>query len=227
MSLSLTNNEDLYDHVVKIVLIGDSSVGKTNILSRYNKNEFISDSNPTLGVAFATKLLISNNKRIRLQIWDTAGQEKYKSITNSYYINAKGALIVYDITKKSSYINLERWVNDIRELAGKDVNLIIVGNKSDLSESREVEFEEAVKKAKLLKADYIETSAKDNININQTFEELVNSVYNNYLINIENQLPDYNSDEAERDNYFALKKIKDKKNKKNEEKENSNSGCSC
>jgi small GTP-binding protein len=177
----MTSNDDLYDFVAKVVLIGDSSVGKTNILSRFIKNEFNNEVKPTLGVEFGTKIIVSNGKRIRIQIWDTAGQEKYQSITNSYYINSKGVLAVYDITRQSSFNNIDKWIKDVREVAGKDINIMIVGNKTDISEKREVSIEEATSKARRLDTKYIETSALNNNNIKESFQELVDMIYNNYL----------------------------------------------
>lgn len=220
MSLSLSNNEDIYDYVIKIVIIGDSSVGKTNILSRYHKDEFNIETRPTLGVAFATKLIINNNKKIRMQIWDTAGQEKYKSITNSYYINAKGAIVVYDLCKRETFLNLDKWVNDVRSLAGNDVSIIIAGNKCDKLTEREVSYDEGFKKSIKLKTQYIETSALENFNISNTFEDVVNAVYNNYIIHLEDDINDYDSENGDKSKSIIIDKI----NTNNKTVDNN---CSC
>lgn len=177
----MSGNDELYDYVAKVVLIGDSSVGKTNILSRFTKNEFNNEVKPTLGVEFGTKIVITSGKKIRIQIWDTAGQEKYQSITNSYYINSKGVLAVFDITREKSFSNIDKWVKDVKEVAGKNINIIIVGNKSDLADKREVSIDDCKQKAKKLGCQYIETSAVNNSNIKEAFQELVDMIYQNYL----------------------------------------------
>lgn len=173
--------EDYYDFVSKVVLVGDSGVGKTNILSRYIKDEFMSESKATLGVEFATKILVSNQKRIRIQIWDTAGQERYRAITNSYYVNAKGAIVVFDITKHSSFESVDKWVNELREISGDSINIILVGNKLDRNLSREVPIKEAEEKASKLRVEYIETTALNNVNIGTLFQRIVDMIYENYF----------------------------------------------
>ncbi len=141
--------EEDYDMIFKVVLIGDSGVGKTNILSRYMKNEFNFDTKATVGVEFATKKFDIKNRKIKAQIWDTAGQERYKSITSSYYKGAKGAFVVYDITRKASFDTVDKWIVDLRNNIGQDVTIILVGNKCDLVEQRSVTFEEGQAKADL------------------------------------------------------------------------------
>lgn len=115
-------------------------------------------------------------KKLRIQIWDTAGQERYKSITNSYYINAKGALAVFDITKYSSFQKIDKWVTELKHITGKDITIMLVGNKGDLKNIRAVTREEVEEKAKFLgDLDYIETSALNNTHINEVFQTLSNS----------------------------------------------------
>jgi Ras-related protein Rab-11A len=166
-----------HDHVIKVVFIGDSGVGKTNILSRYCRDEFMLNSQSTIGVEFASKTIsLDNGKIIKTQIWDTAGQERYKSVTNTYYYRSQGALVVFDITKPSSFKSVDRWVSQLREFAGNDVVIVIVGNKSDLRSLRAITKEEALEKASALgDLDYIETSALSNCFINDTFNILVKS----------------------------------------------------
>lgn len=166
-----------HDHVIKVVFIGDSGVGKTNILSRYCRDEFMLNSQSTIGVEFASKTIsLDNGKIIKTQIWDTAGQERYKSVTNTYYYRSQGALVVFDITKPSSFKSVDRWVSQLREFAGNDVVIVIVGNKSDLKSLRAITKEEALEKASALgDLDYIETSALSNCHINDTFNILVKS----------------------------------------------------
>ena len=170
--------EEDHDYVCKIVLIGESAVGKTNILSRLSRDEFRPDSTATLGVEFGTKIIVIDAKKIRIQIWDTAGQERYKAITNSYYKNAKGALVVFDITKRCSYNMINKWVQEFREVAGDETFIILVGNKIDLSNERAVISSEGDEKAEKLKLmEYIETSALLNKNISEAFYNLTASIF--------------------------------------------------
>lgn len=177
MNFSENEKIDDFDHVVKVVFIGDSGVGKSNILSRYCRDEYMLNSQSTVGVEFASKIVETDtNKKVKVQIWDTAGQERFKSVTNTYYYRSQGALVVFDITKHSSFENVNRWVNQLREYAGDDVVIVLVGNKSDLKSLRAVTKEDALEKASLLgNLDYVETSALNNSHINETFSLLVNS----------------------------------------------------
>jgi len=121
-----------FDYVIKIVLIGESSVGKTNILSRYIKGEYNEDTKTTLGVEFATKVVNILDSKLKLQIWDTAGQERYKAVTSSFYKSSVGALVVFDITKLSSFEKVDTWIKELKEVAGNEVVILLVGNKVDL-----------------------------------------------------------------------------------------------
>ena len=132
-----------FDMIFKLVLIGDSSVGKTNILSKYLNDEFDQNSKPTIGVEFATKNFEIENNIVKTQIWDTAGQERYRAITSSYYKGAKGCLLVYDITRKESFENIDKWISDLKSAGNENMSIILVGNKSDLENERKVTKEEA------------------------------------------------------------------------------------
>ena len=125
-------DDDNYDLIFKIVLIGDSGVGKTNILSRYISNEFSLNTQATVGVEFGSKIIKKGEKLIKLQIWDTAGQERYKSITSAYYKGAKGAFVVYDITKMKTFKNLDKWITELKANGNEDIYIILIGNKLDL-----------------------------------------------------------------------------------------------
>ncbi len=133
--------------IFKVVLIGDSGVGKTNIMSRYIKDEFSIETKTTVGVEFGAKKLEINGNNIKAQIWDTAGQERYKSITNAYYKGAKGALIVFDITRPSSFESVDKWITELKSKCDVDVSIIMIGNKCDLENERAVSKEESLRKA--------------------------------------------------------------------------------
>ena len=130
--------ESNYDYLFKVVLIGDSGTGKSNLLSRFTRNEFSLDSRSTIGVEFATRSINLDGKTIKAQIWDTAGQERYRAITSAYYRGAVGALLVYDIAKHSTYINVSRWLKELRDHADSNIVVMLVGNKSDLKHLRAV-----------------------------------------------------------------------------------------
>jgi Ras-related protein Rab-11A len=126
-----------------VVLIGDSGVGKSNLLSRFTRNEFNLDSKSTIGVEFATRSIQVDTKTIKAQIWDTAGQERYRAITSAYYRGAVGALLVYDISKHQTYDNVTRWLKELRDHADSNIVIMLVGNKSDLRHLRAVPTDEA------------------------------------------------------------------------------------
>ena len=171
--------EEEYSLIFKMILIGDSGVGKTNILSRYVNNTFLETTKSTVGVELGTKVEEINNKKIKVQIWDTAGQERYKSITKTYYKGAKGAFIVYDITKKDSFKNIDKWIQDLKEFGDADAVILLVGNKCDLEDKREVSTEEVKKKAEVYKMAYCETSALNAQNIDCAFQTLIKLVSDN------------------------------------------------
>ena len=166
-----------YDLLFKLILIGDSAVGKSNILLKYLKNEFDKNSRATVGVEFGTKNILINGKKVKIQIWDTAGQERYRSITSAYYKGAKGAFIVYDITNKSTFDNIDKWISDLKLNGDQNICIVILGNKSDLNESRQVSTNDGMKKAEMFKTAFMETSALNGENIGEAFEELIEEIY--------------------------------------------------
>ena len=170
------DEDDNYDLIFKIVLIGDSGVGKTNILSRYLTNEFSLTTQATVGVEFGSKIIKKGEKLIKLQIWDTAGQERYKSITSAYYKGSKGAFVVYDISRKNTFDNVDKWINELKNNGSEDVFIMLVGNKSDLKDQREITEEEVKKKAELYNVAFCETSALEGKNIGYAFENLINEI---------------------------------------------------
>ena len=173
----MVNLEEEFDIVLKLVLIGDTGVGKSNLLSRYTKGEFNGESKTTIGVDFATRILNIDKKRLKAQIWDTAGQERYRAMTNAYYRGAAGALIVFDISNLHSFNSTERWLQEIREHGNPGVPIVLVGNKLDLKSLREVPFETAENFASENKLSYIETSALQNSNVDAAFQCLINGIY--------------------------------------------------
>lgn len=166
-----------YDFLFKIVIIGDSGAGKSNLLLRYTKNEFNLESKATIGVEFATKAIIVDNKTIKAQIWDTAGQERFQALTSAYFRGATGALLVYDITKTSSYEHLEKWIKKLKEFADPNITTLMVGNKCDLSELRAVKKEDAAEYAQKNNMAFLETSALDSTNVDLAFQKLITAIY--------------------------------------------------
>ena len=139
-----------YDMIFKIVLIGDASVGKTNILSKYLNDEFDPNSKATVGVEFATKNFTIEENVVKAQIWDTAGQERYRSITSAYYKGAKGCLLVYDITRKASFETIDRWISELKSTSENNLTIILIGNKCDLENERQVTKIEGEEKSKFI-----------------------------------------------------------------------------
>ena len=180
--------KDTYDFLFKMILIGDSSVGKSNILLKYLKNEFDQSSKATVGVEFGTKTVEMNDKKIKIQIWDTAGQERYRSITSAYYKGAKGAFIVYDITRRNTFDNIDKWISDLKTNGDNNISIMLIGNKSDLSDKREVETNEGIKKSEETKIAFMETSALSGENIIKAFNELIEQIYQNNCLNVEEDI---------------------------------------
>ncbi|CEM14028.1 unnamed protein product [Vitrella brassicaformis CCMP3155] len=170
--------DDDYDYLFKIVLIGDSGVGKSNLLSRFTRDEFNLESKSTIGVEFATKSVPVNGKTIKAQIWDTAGQERYRAITSAYYRGAVGALLVYDISKRQSFENIDRWLKELRDHADPNIVILLVGNKADLKHLRAVTQDEAASFAEQQGLACIETSALDSMNVETAFHRILSEIYN-------------------------------------------------
>ena len=174
---TIADLDDTYDVIYKILLVGDSGGGKTNIMLRYLNKEFNINTKATVGVEFGSKNIIIDKKVIKGQIWDTAGQERYRAITSSYYKGAHGAFVVYDITLKESFEAVDRWINDLRNNTDERLEIILIGNKSDLEEKRQVTKEEGEEKAKEKEVAFMETSALNCNNIEKAFNEILNKVY--------------------------------------------------
>ncbi|KAJ8765239.1 hypothetical protein K2173_011919 [Erythroxylum novogranatense] len=166
-----------YDYLFKLVLIGDSGVGKSNLLSRFARNEFSLESKSTIGVEFATRSIHVQDKVIKAQIWDTAGQERYRAITSAYYRGAVGALLVYDVTRHVTFENVERWLKELRDHTDANVVIMLVGNKADLRHLRAVSTEDAMAFAEKEKTFFMETSALEALNVENAFTEVLTQIY--------------------------------------------------
>ncbi|XP_039966447.1 ras-related protein Rab-43 [Bactrocera neohumeralis] len=178
-------NEENFDFLFKVVLIGDCGTGKTCIVERFKTGNFIERHGNTIGVDFSMKTVNIEGKQVKLQIWDTAGQERFRTITQSYYRSANGVIIVYDITKRSSFSNLQKWIEEVRRYTASNVLLILIGNKCDLDEEREVDFEEAKQMCQYIPEILfvMETSAKQNTNVEDAFVCLATELKRRHDIN--------------------------------------------
>jgi len=165
-----------YDLLFKLLLIGDSGVGKTCILFRFSDDAFNTTFISTIGIDFKIKTIELKGKKIKLQIWDTAGQERFHTITTSYYRGAMGIMLVYDITNQKSFENIAKWLRNIDEHANEDVEKMILGNKCDMDESRQISFDKGQQIAREHGIKFMETSAKNNINIERAFHELAEAI---------------------------------------------------
>ncbi|KAJ4972878.1 hypothetical protein NE237_006052 [Protea cynaroides] len=177
MGMSESFQDNLFDYIFKTILIGDSGVGKSNLLSRFVWDKFRHDSKPTIGVEFAYSNTQIDEKLIKTQIWDTAGQERFRAFTSSYYRGALGALLVYDITQRPTFNNLAKWLMEIRDYGDSDMVIALVGNKIDLGHSREVSREEGQSFAEKEGLCFMETSALENLNVGEAFLELITQIY--------------------------------------------------
>uniref|UniRef100_A0A7N0ZZY3 Ras-related protein RABA5a n=1 Tax=Kalanchoe fedtschenkoi TaxID=63787 RepID=A0A7N0ZZY3_KALFE len=173
-----SEDEQTEDYLFKVVLIGDSAVGKSNLLSRFARNEFYPSSKSTIGVEFQTQKMEINGKEIKAQIWDTAGQERFKAITSAYYRGAVGALVVYDITRQQTFENVSKWLDELHTHSDMNVVTILVGNKSDLKDAREVSTADGKALAEAQGMFFIETSALDSSNVVEAFQTVVREIYN-------------------------------------------------
>ena len=169
-------SDDQDPQILKIVIIGESSVGKTSIISQFVDKIFQEEIQSTVGGSFNSKTILCEDldKKVKLEIWDTAGQERYRSVTKMFYKDADIAVLVYDITNKDSYDELKNyWVEQVKDSTRKGTNLVIVANKSDLIEKEQVDEDEARNYAKSINASFFVVSAKDSISVGELFKEIV------------------------------------------------------
>jgi len=165
-----------YDYLFKLLLIGDSGVGKTCVLFRFSEDAFNSTFISTIGIDFKIRTIELDGKKIKLQIWDTAGQERFRTITTAYYRGAMGIMLVYDITNDKSFDNIKNWIRNIEEHASADVEKMILGNKCDMNDKRQVSKDRGEQLAIEYGIKFMETSAKASINVEEAFFTLARDI---------------------------------------------------
>eukprot|EP00828_Plagiopyla_frontata_P014598 TRINITY_DN1909_c0_g4_i1.p1 TRINITY_DN1909_c0_g4~~TRINITY_DN1909_c0_g4_i1.p1 ORF type:complete len:213 (+),score=41.00 TRINITY_DN1909_c0_g4_i1:106-744(+) len=210
-----TKREPTYDYLVKLLIIGDSGVGKTNILLRICDNKYVESHLTTIGIDFKIKTIEVDKKKIKMQIWDTAGQDRFKTITQTYYKGAMGIILTYSINDRNSFSHIENWMEQIRSNANENVCLMLVANKVDLP-NRVVEVSEGEQLASNYNIPFMETSAKNNINITELFEAMARQIKNNIL-------------DSEETSVFMREVTPNRiiLNKDKEQQQGEASGCSC
>ncbi|KAJ2782939.1 GTPase Ryh1 [Coemansia interrupta] len=160
----------------KLVFLGEQSVGKTSIITRFMYDTFDTTYQATIGIDFLSKTMYLEDRTVRLQLWDTAGQERFRSLIPSYIRDSSVALVIYDITNRESFSQTSKWIDDVRAERGNDVIIVLVGNKTDLSDSRQVSTEEGEKKARDLNVMFMETSAKAGHNVKALFKKIAQAL---------------------------------------------------
>lgn len=172
-----------FDYSLKVVAVGESGVGKTCLLIRFVRDQFDDNTQSTLGVEFMSKIIQTEKNRIQLQLWDTAGQELFRSVTRGYYRGSAGALILFDLSNRDSFENVEKWLQDVRDVAREDVVIVLIGNKSDLANKRQVSKEEAEEFAKKCNMAYFEVSARTGENVQEAISACVELIEKNLNTN--------------------------------------------
>ncbi|KAG9289042.1 hypothetical protein G9A89_015591 [Geosiphon pyriformis] len=178
----------------KLVFLGEQSVGKTSLITRFMYDTFDNTYQATIGIDFLSKTMYLEDRTVRLQLWDTAGQERFRSLIPSYIRDSSVAVVVYDITNRNSFMNTAKWIDDVRAERGNDVIIVLVGNKTDLNDKRQVTTEEGEKKAKEYNVMFIETSAKAGHNVKNLFRKIAQALpgMENTMNEPQNQLIDVN-----------------------------------
>ena len=216
----MSENEIDYKLLFKIIIVGESSVGKSNIIIRYTSGEFKNDISNTLGIELYNKYINIKDKYAKLQIFDTAGQERYHSIVSNYFKGSHGCFIVYDITSEQSFEKIEFWYNYVKQNANNNVSLILVGNKCDLDEQRVITKEMGKEKAKNMNCPFFETSALSDENINEIFQEMMENIYDKIGVQMEEEC-----DTNDRKSSIVANNIVNISPEKNEKNESEKKGC--
>ncbi|KAJ8465761.1 hypothetical protein OPV22_028313 [Ensete ventricosum] len=213
----MEEGEDGEQYLFKIVIIGDSAVGKSNLLSRYARNEFNLHSKATIGVEFQTQSVVIDGKEVKAQIWDTAGQERFRAVTSAYYRGAVGALVVYDISRRTTFDSVPRWLQELETHSDTTVAKMLVGNKCDLDNIRNISVEEGKSLAEAEGLFFVETSALDSTNVKKAFEIVIREIYNNVSRKV------LNSDSHKSE--LSLNRVSLTSNGNDETKQTSNKRC--
>ena len=180
----MTEKDNTSDSVYKVLLLGDTKVGKTCFLMRYTDNTFQETHMSTIGLDYRLKTMkLSSGKNVKVQIWDTAGQDRFRAITKNYFKGAHGIILIYDVTDEQSFDNVSNWINQIKEEASDNVIIFLVGNKIDDVENRKIQTESGKNLAENFQLQFYETSAKTGENVEKTFQALVEKIDEISLIN--------------------------------------------
>jgi len=171
-----TNKNAAYDYLIKLLLIGDSGVGKSCLLLRFSDDSFTPSFITTIGIDFKIRTIEFEGKKIKLQIWDTAGQERFRTITTAYYRGAMGILLVYDVTDDKSFANIRNWIRNIEQHASENVNKILIGNKCDLVDKKVIDTARGKALSEEFGIKFLETSAKNSINVDDAFISLAKDI---------------------------------------------------
>ena len=169
-------SEKEYEFIIKILIIGDSTVGKTNFVYKFSEDKFRENYFASTGIELKTTSIQIDGKSIKIQLWDTAGQEKYRAMTKNLYLKSQGIIILFDITNETSFINLKNWMSQIKESCGEDIPILLVGNKIDLEDNRVINKERAMEYANNENIEYIEVSSKTGENINKALTSLLQKI---------------------------------------------------
>ena len=169
-------SEKEYEFIIKILIIGDSTVGKTNFVYKFSEDKFSENYFASTGIELKTTSIQIDGKSIKIQLWDTAGQEKYRAMTKNLYLKSQGIIILFDITNETSFINLKNWMSQIKESCGEDIPILLVGNKIDLEDKRVINKERAMEYANNENIEYIEVSSKTGENINKALTSLLQKI---------------------------------------------------
>ena len=169
-------SEKEYEFIIKILIIGDSTVGKTNFVYKFSEDKFSENYFASTGIELKTTSIQIDGKSIKIQLWDTVGQEKYRAMIKNLYLKSQGIIILFDITNETSFINLKNWMSQIKESCGEDIPILLVGNKIDLEDNRVINKERAMEYANNENIEYIEVSSKTGENINKALTSLLQKI---------------------------------------------------